>query len=475
MKKISRISIAILLVTVMACTEDFITRSDPDQVTDEFVFSDINQVQAALNGVYDGLQTSNYYGRYFVLIPDLMGDGVKQNADNSNRGTLQYRYEVNANTGIAQGIWEDVYAVINRANVIITRIDEVPGASDATKNQILGEALSLRAMGHFDLVRFFALPYNVSSGVANANGAGGHLGVPVVTVPLAPDAALPRNTVAEVYTQIVADLELAKTLMNDNANFSQYRFTSAGASALLSRVYLYLGEWAKAEAEATAVINSGNYDLMSAGQYVAGFDGNVANSEAIFDLKFSTSDYNGTNGLGYMYSSNGYYDMLPTTDLDDLLAEISDPTTDVRAEMWDTSIPVARKYLGPDNAAGVDNTHILRLSEVYLNRAEARARQNNFAGARSDLNTLRTNRGAANTAASDGGLLDAILKERRIELAFEGQRIFDITRNGEDLVRNDCALPNGNCTVEFPDYRFAHPIPQVEIDVNPNMAQNEGY
>ena len=176
-----------------------------------------------------------------------------------------------------------------------------------------------------------------------------------------------------------------------------------------------------------------------------------------------------------MYAQSGYYDMLPTTDLDDVLADISDPTTDVRASMWDTSVPVALKYLGPENSAGVDNTHILRLSEIYLIRAEARVQQGNAAGARSDLNTIRSHRGAPDTSASDAGLLSAILDERRIELAFEGHRLFDLTRNAQDLVRSDCSLPNGNCMVPFPDHRFIHPIPQAEIDVNANMIQNEGY
>ena len=474
MKKIFKNSIVIALLMIMSCSEDFITKSDPDQVTSDFVLSDLEQIQAALIGAYDGLQTANYYGRYFVLIPDLMADGVKQNQDNSNRGTAQYRYEVTTNSGIAQGVWQDIYSVINRANIIIGAVPNVPGDA-GLKNQIMGEALALRALGHFDLVRFYALPYNLASGVTGANGQGGHLGVPLVLSSLTPDAKPPRNTVAEIYDQVIADLETAKGLMDDDTYFSNNKFTSAGASALLARVYLYKGEWALAEAAATEVITNANYSLLSAAQYVASWDGTSANSETIFDVVFSIADQNFTDGLGYIYSQNGYYDMLPTTDLDDVLAEISNPANDVRANLWDTSIPVEYKYTGPDNSSGVDNTHVLRLSEIYLIRAEARAKQANVTGARADLNTLRSNRNAPNTAATDGGLVAAILKERRIELAFEGHRLFDMTRSGENLVRNDCQLTNGNCSVNFPDNRFAHPIPQAEIDVNSNMVQNEGY
>jgi tetratricopeptide (TPR) repeat protein len=474
MKKIFKHSIIIMLLIIMSCSEDFITKTDPDQVTSDFVLSDLEQIKAALIGVYDGLQTPNYYGRYFVLIPDLMADGVKQNQDNSNRGTAQYRYEVTTNSGIAQGVWEDIYSVINRANIIIASVPGVSGDEDL-KNQILGEALALRALGHFDLVRFYALPYNIATGVSGANGQGGHLGVPVVLSPLTPDATPSRNTVAEVYNQVIEDLEEAKTLMDDAANFSNYKFTSAAASALLARVYLYKEDWAEAEAAATEVINNTAYSLMDFSEYASSWDGIGANSETIFDVAFSIGDQNFTNSVGYIYSPNGYYDMLPTTDLDDVLAEISNPATDVRGDTWDTSVPIALKYTGPDNSAGVDNTRVLRLAEVYLIRAEARAKQAKVNEARADLNALRANRNAPNTTATDGGLVTAILKERRIELAFEGHRLFDLTRTGENLVRNDCQLTNGNCVVNFPDSRFVHPIPQVEIDVNPSMVQNEGY
>ncbi|NJM26726.1 MAG: hypothetical protein HC859_15860, partial [Bacteroidia bacterium] len=96
------IGIALIMVSA-SCGEDFITKSDPDQATYDLVLGNIDQVNSALTGVYDGLQTANYYGRYYVLVPDLMADGVRQNPDNSNRGTAQYRYEVTTNSGIAQG------------------------------------------------------------------------------------------------------------------------------------------------------------------------------------------------------------------------------------------------------------------------------------------------------------------------------------------------------------------------------------
>ena len=107
-------------------------------------------------------------------------------------------------------------------------------------------------------------------------------------------------------------------------------------------------------------------------------------------------------------------------------------------------------------------------------RAEARAEQGDFANVRTDLDFIRSRRGIANSAATNGGLVDAIIGERGIELAFEGERLFDLVRKGRDIVRTDCILPS-NCTVTYPDARFALPIPQAELDINPNMVQNKGY
>ena len=474
MKKIILFTLLFSVISFYSC-DDFIDLQNPDEIATTFVLSNYDQAAVALNGIYDGMQTSNYYGRYFVLIPDLMGDDVKQSEDNSNRGTTEYRWERTTTGGITRVIWEDIYDVINRANVVIEAVPNLE-AGQAQLDQLLGEALALRALGHFDLVRFFALPYAVGSdAVSGGNGDGGHLGVPLITQPQPATAVPARNTVKEVYDQVIDDLVRAVSLMDDTNNSSVVTMTSAAASALLSRVYLYKEDWVNAEAAASTVIGNSRFSLLSAVNYVGSWDGNVASSESIFEVFFSTADFNGSNHLGYMYSPEGYYDMLPTTDLDDLVATYSDPTNDVRTALWDTSVPVATKYKGPDNAAGTENTKVIRLSEVYLIRAEARARQSDFTGARADLDALRSNRGIAATSSSDADLLDAIAAERRIELAFEGHRLFDIARRGEDLTRNDCQLFNGNCTVTFPDSRFAAPIPQGEVDANPNMQQNEGY
>ena len=470
--------IAILLIAIsFSCTEDFITKENPNEVSTDLVLNDINQISAAVVGIYDGLQDDDYYGKSFILIPDIMAMDVKQQPDNSNRGTSQYKYDAgfNPQNSFAGDLWLEGYRAINKANLILGAIGSVNGDA-ALKNQIKGETLALRALAHFDLVRYFAFNYTASEGAPNANGQGGHLGVPVVTTTLLPNAKPSRNTVAEVYDQVIEDLEESITLMDDTENFSRVRFTKAAAQALLARVNLYKGDWAEAEAAATAVINNTNYSFIATGSYVASWNGNTPNTESIFELQFSNTDNVSSEGLGYIYSPAGYGDFWPTTDLDDVFNEISDPATDVRGALWDTSSdpPVAKKYLGPLNSANVDNTKIFRLSEMYLIRAEARAEQSNFTGSRADLDALRAARGAPASTATDGELIDFIMKERRVELAFEGHAIFDVKRRKMDVTRNDCQTAV-LCTITYPDHHFAIPIPQSEIDVNPNMVQNDGY
>jgi hypothetical protein len=476
MKNMKKYISLLFLLTFFGCGEDFLSKSPEQSVDTDLALGDIDNIEVAVNGIYNGLQDADYYGRYFIVIFDVMGDHVKQSVQNSNRLTLQYQYNQNSNSADAREMWEDAYAVINRANNVIIATESLEDPDNTTRiNQARAEALTLRALAHWDLVRYFAQPYNASnpSIAPGANGSGGHLGVPVVTELLLPESVPPRNTVAEVYTQVIADLTAAIPLFDDGS-FSRTKMTAGAARAILSKVYLYMEDWGNAEATASQVLGDANYTELTAADFVGSWNTLSSTNDRIFEVAFTNAEQNGTNALGYIYSQNGYYDMLPTTDLDNLVAAVSDPANDVRAQLWDTSVPVATKYKGPDHPGGYEFTCVLRLADIRLVRAEARAEQGDFANARTDLDFIRSRRGIANSAATNGELVDAIIDERAIELAFEGSRLFDLVRKGKGVTRNDCILPNG-CTISFPDARFAQPIPQVEMDINPNMVQNTGY
>lgn len=478
--KIKLYIVGIVLFLTTSCGKDFLDKSPEQSVDNNLALGSIENVQISLTGVYAGLQTVNYYGKNFLLIQDVMSDDVRQSATNSNRLTLQYRYEMNANSGDAVGFWQDALDVLNRANNIILAVPGLPDGTEPEKNQVLAEAKTLRALALFDLVRYYSQPYRLNDAnvAEGANGDGGHIGVPVILEPLLPDATPPRNTVKEVYDQVIIDLNEAVGLYDtslEGEGIEKTRFTRTGAQALLARVYLYKGDFAKAEELASTVIDSDKYALEESGNYLAMWDNLTPSTESIFEVAYTNAEQLITNSLGYMYSPNGYYDMLPTTDLDDVLANYSDPATDIRGQLWDTSVPVATKYKGPDATAGFENTIVIRLSEVYLIRAEARVENSDPNGARADLDFLRSKRSAPPSAVPNTLLIDAIIAERRLELCFEGHRLFDITRRGSDVVRTDCTLENGNCIVTYPDTRFAQPIPQAELDINSNMEQNPGY
>jgi hypothetical protein len=238
-----------------------------------------------------------------------------------------------------------------------------------------------------------------------------------------------------------------------------------------------MGDYAQAENYASLVINSGNYSLVSNADYVNQFlDGN--SSEAIFEIIFDLVDNPGSDHLGGMYKASGYGDYLPATDLLDII-----PADDVRNEMFaaDEGLSGAfgslrvNKFPSEGSVIGTDNIPVIRLSEVYLNRAEARANSSNDTGAQEDLNMIKQ-RGWADApavTATGDALVTEILNERRIELSFEGHRIHDVSRNKLDVVRVDCTSPV--CGITYPSARFILPIPIEETDVNPNIAQNPEY
>ena len=463
LKYIKIIALATIL-TFTSCGDDLLDLQPFQSVDLETALSSIDDYKAAVFGTYSGLQGSNYYGRYFVLVPDVMSDNVKQNSQ-ANRAQLYSDFDMNATDGIASGMWSTIYNVIARANTIINAEVELPSAVADQRDQYVGEALTIRALAHFDLVRMFAQHYGFTSDNS-------HLGVPITTV-FDKDAKPSRSTVAEVYAQILSDLNAAIPLLKvDPSNSS--RVSGMAAKALLAKVNLYMGNYSAAEQLSTEVISSGKYSLLSTDAYVGAWSGRNS-SESILEVTFNDVDNNGSDALGRMYVIEGYGDYLPAGDL---LALI--PEGDVRLGLFKEDANLSgdygsvrvNKYPDPNVQ---NSTPILRLSEIYLIRAEARARTNNASGAIEDLDAIRL-RGlptAAATAASGEELIDAIMTERRIELMFEGHRLWDLMRTKQGVTRINCT--NSTCQLAYPNDRFVSPIPQSELDANDNIIQNPGF
>lgn len=459
MKSFKYITVLLLTLGLFSCEEQL--ELEPFQsLSTEQALSDVDGMQAALNGAYDGLQGLNYYGRDMWVQYDVESDLTYISAANSNRFILNYTFDFNDDS--EGGIFDDAYRVILRSNNIINNIDDLEGAQ-ARKDQIKGEALALRGLAHFDLVRQY--------GVAPTQGnPSSDLGVPIILTAAIEEPA--RNTVEEVYNQVLSDLNAAKGLLSDNGIFN---FSPNAVDALLARVHLYRGNYSEAVTAASAVINSGDYALATDLQ--AMFDA-PGSSEEILTLRFTEPENRGANNLGSIYNPDSYGDIRPANDLIDLYEE-----GDARADFIYQLLPddptsiYHSKFLSQDGIPGLHSPKLIRLAEVHLIRAEANFMLGNTADAAAELTALRTSRGAS--AVEEGDVtLEFILQERLRELAFEGHAKLDYFRMGFDIIRDQCLTEvqiTSPCTIESTDTRGVYPIPQYEMLVNQQMVQNPGY
>lgn len=457
-------ALASLALTGMACQD--LALEPHASVSNDAYFESIGDFRAAIIGVYDQLQLADWYGRSVHLMSDIMGEDVKQNGSaNRYQEFADFEGQIVTGHGYETELWAEGYEGINMLNSIINAEFEPSSGVQSEYEQIIGEAYALRGLAYFDLVKMYAQHYTFTAG-------GSHPGVPLI---LESDiTALPsRNTVGEVYTQIVSDLNAGIGRMNDTRD-GPFMMSDEAAQALLSRVYLYMEDWNAAVQAATAVISSGKYSLATGQAYIDQWV-NGGSSEAIFEIAYDGTDNPGSNSLGGMYKASGYGDYLPAKDLLNLM-----DANDLRWGWYTTDDLLTgiyashrvNKWPTPSNT---DNIPVIRLSEVYLNRAEAYARQGQDAEARADLNMIRqrANPDAPLVTASGQDLLDEIALERRIELGYEGHRIHDLMRNNQDIVRVD--VTGDVALMTYPCNFCVLPIPQPETDTNPNIAQNPGY
>ena len=465
--KIAIITGLISITALGSCKKDFLNLKPYDSVTASEALKTESDLLVASRGMYSGLRNVDIYGRTIPVIGDLMADNIYISGKNSGRYTAQSNYSVTVTNAEISNNWTASYNVILRANNIIN--STLP--SSVNVDQYKGEAYAVRALTYFNLVRVFAKPYS-----DDPSGPG----VPLV-LKYDRDSKPSRNTVAEVYTQILADLDQAYTLMTKYSGSSA--FSKFAARGLAAKVNLYKGDNTKALALANEVISTSGFTVTSTANYAAYWGSPTPNSsanklETLFEVSSDNIANLGTDALAYIYSQAGYGDMLASPVLNGLYS-----ATDVRKGLI---IPGTRanvaslfvnKYPNTQNASDKDDTKVLRMSEVYLIAAEAAARLGgtNEVEALSKLNYLVSRRDPSLIYVSTGAqLINDILTERRKELAFEGDRYFDLTRLKLDVVRST-NYPATARTIPYTDSRRIAPIPQVERDVNPAVVQNAGY
>ncbi len=426
-------------------------------------FTNSSDVQAALVGCYTGLQNINLYGGYIQFLTDLLAD----NGDENFIGTFTQPQEAQRKTILTTNTqvretWLSAYDAINRTNNVLANLGKLD--TPAQQASVEGEAKFIRSLVYFDLVRMFGKAWNDGTPASNP-------GVPLVLTPTTSAAdALPvaRNTVAEVYAQVITDLTTAEARLTTSAGLNTFSASRYACAALLARVYLQQGNFASAAAAANRAIagsfrlNSYYGDNFGYNRTAATTSSLVANTtEDIFAIQITAQS--GTNQLYTFYSRTGRADVNIQPQFTSLFE-----TGDTRATLYTTataSVPsFTRKY-----DAQYGNIKLMRLDEMLLTRAEANFRAGTELGATplADVNTVRVRAGLAPLATVT---LAAILKERRIELAFEGFRLGDLKRNQESTID-----PITYTVIPWNADRLVFPIPFREINANVNLVQNPGY
>src|SRR5690606_28507839 len=374
-----------------------------------------------------------FYGSLPQVIAEYMGDNVEFIGTFPTLQDLNDFSAVSTNSNVAI-IWRMHYQVVTRANKIIANVPNVEGLDDGTKAQYIAEAKFLRALAFFQLANLYAHPYQVDNGE--------NLAVPIVLDEFTTEVTYPsRNTLNEVHAQIKQDLEEAipdLLVEFETSSETRGRATKGAAYALLSRLHLYREEWPEAVAAAENVLNQGIYDLASNYSF---YNGNT--SEDVFTIQNSAVD-NGRTGSGgwaayYMPASEGGRGDAPFSQslIDAFESEPGDARFNLKMEGETAGIEYYFNNKFPDAVNNSDHSPVIRVTEVFLNLAEALAHMTTTPDAEAVriLNEeLRDRAGLGlKEVTTQEELIDALLIDRRKELAFEGHRRMDMLRNRQDL------------------------------------------
>ncbi|QIA09574.1 RagB/SusD family nutrient uptake outer membrane protein [Draconibacterium halophilum] len=505
-----------------SCSEDFLQTVPTDSVSTEIALGTTDNMMLALNGVHRAMyaqngRISNYAGEQFMIPTAEYGasDALHSTTGNGwHRARLQWNMHTNATRTDVSFVWYHYYNVIGSVNNIINAAEELQ-PSDELDN-VLGQAYTYRAWAHFNLVRYFGKAYMIGNPSSD-------LGVPIMLATEPPYEGLERNTVQQVYDQIITDLTTAFSHFEGATSRNDLSHLNIDvARGIAARVYLTIGDWPNAASYANAARQ--DYPLMSESEYKSGFN-SISNPEWMWGSKmiqdqtsyyysyfyYCSNNFNGSqNRSNPKFMNHNLYNQMSETDYrrDLILADCPSTFDDwdsgenagryASEEEYDEAVAEYRDIV--DNSSRhnmVPYLHIklqqadgptispmdvlhMRAAEMYLIEAEALAHDNSSAAA-DVLFELVSARDADYEKSTNTGqaLIDEILLQRRFELFLEGHRWFDMLRNDEEL---DLTGSGANPDLYLDGYKQDRPsvnddwmfrIPQRELDANPNMAQND--
>ncbi len=484
-KKISRYFIFMLLALFIGSCDDFLDVEPELAVSDDAVYDTHEGVLNALYGAWDRTAGPQLFAGLSVFYSDL----VANSGQVAWTGTfLSYeRMEsknMNPNEGIIASTWNRSYWIIDLVNNVLENLDVV---NENVRSTVEGEARFLRGIVYFELIRHYARYYTDGDPANNP-------GVPLVLKPTAgitDDDYRPRDPVANVYAALIDDLQKSKELLAGftTAGANNGRATANTAAAFLARVYMSMERWEDAAREADFVIeNMDGYDALHNAPRAA-FNNDTYTSEDVFMIIQNATSHAGqaNDGLGTFFASLEGYGRsdvhirqmhLDMFEEGDLRGEI-----DTVPDAINISHISRMHYLGigrkPNNIMSSKwgkydaNINVIRLAEMILIRAEANFRNGSSIGAvpLDDINVIRERAGAAPWTDLT---LDLIWEERYREMCFEGRLLEDTRRFKRDVIIPS-GYPDSGTILPWNDPRLILPIPQREMDVNPNLVQNDAY
>jgi hypothetical protein len=459
------LTFCLVLVIAAGCDDklDVKPHQSIDQTT---ALSTEKDVVVTLVGAYDGLQEEGTYGGDLMTLSELMGN----TDDILFTGTFDglsdiFKLQTVATNENALRTWRYAYSTINRVNNVLSAIDKVT-SSEEEHDRVEGEALFIRASMYFELVRFYAKTWDDGDNTKNP-------GVPLVLEPtktITEADYRPRNTVAEVYDQVIQDLTRAEELLPLENNIYANK---AAAGAVLARVKLTQGVTGETAAQKAALADAGDAanrvidygtneladDIESLWYTFLNNDGNSP-SEYVFSMKVTQQD--GINAMNQYFGVNVGDGTNGRADIKITNAHLAKyEAGDARGEFF---VEVGGRNYTQKHLDNYGNVLVVRLAEMYLTRAEANYRLGTNVGADpvDDVNVIRERAGLDPLASIAD--VETILNERYLELAFEGSHLHDAKRTRGSV-----------SGVAWDDSRLILPIPQREIDTNKSLNQNDGY
>ena len=478
-KHIFYIAILSLYALVLTGCNDFLDKSPISQLTSSSTSSltTADQAEALLAACYADYRTERYELDYFVD-GDMHSDNTYAGASGSQYSQID-AYNADASNSNVTRDWTNLYAMVAHCNKTIVNVPKIADANltDARKTQIVAEASFIRAWAYFDLIRLFENIPLILNDIPAINGDN----FEQLSSTLYPEQA----TQASIYSQIVTDLQTA--LATVPATAANKGFITKGAvNALLAKVYATQDtkDWSKVSTYCDAVINGG-YSLVSNYDYL--WDDNHKNSsESIFEIQYDGNWGTGTGNWGAsMFIGTDWKKFnCPSKDIVKAFNDEGDVIRYNSSIKWATvtwddanwtksNYPFCNKMRGDQSAAS--NIIMLRLADILLLKAEALNELGQTTQAATYINQVRNRVGLANTAATtQSDMRLAIEKERFLELAFEGQRWFDLVRTGRAVAvisKAEGGIYNGKIT----STNLVYPIPQSQLDLNSKLKQNSGY